>query len=251
MNAAPDTSDLVFDWPRPARFRWRFFGLILLSALVHAGTFFLFQIVYPPRVGIPPPAPEISLLLPTTPENRALLRRIEAEDPALAAAAPSVTPPNLLQQKYLPSYNTVRTQPRTVAAEAAVTRYPSPKDPLTLIRSGAQPALFADAALPSMPTRIDFSSALTARAPSTQPAWIFTARATAPLEPAAFLIGITDRGQVRHVFQQRSSGDPAMDAQAALFLPRFDFRPAESPIAWGIATVTWGDDAYGEKTKSK
>ena len=116
MNGGPDTPHLLFEWERPARFRWKLLALILLSALVHAGTFFLFQIAYPPRVTIPPPAPEVSLLLPTTPENRALLRRIEAEDPALIASTPGVTPPDLLQQKYLASYLTVRTQPRTVTA---------------------------------------------------------------------------------------------------------------------------------------
>lgn len=250
MNGTPGTPELVFDWQRPSRFRWKFFSLIVLSALVHAATFFLFQIIYPPRVTIPPPAPEVSLLLPTTPENRALLRRIEAEDPALIAATPGVSPPNLVQPKYRASYQTVRTQPRIAGIEEAVTRDPSPKDPLAIIRSGAQPGQLANVALPPVPTRVGFSSTIAGRAPSSQPTWTFARRAAAPLESAAFLIGVTERGEVRFVFQQRSSGDPAMDAQAAQFLPRFDFRTAESPIAWGIATITWGDDAYGEKPKS-
>ena len=251
MSAGPDAADLLFDWQRPARFRWKFFGLLLLSAVVHIGTFFLFQIVYPPRVTIPPPAPEVSLLLPTSPENRALLRRIEAEDPALVASTPGVIPPELVQQKYLPSYNTVRTQPRTVAAEALVIRYPSPKDPLTLIRSVAQPAQLASVAPPPVPTHITFSAALAARAPSEIPAWNFTQRATSPLEPAAFLIGITDRGEVRYIFQQRSSGESTLDSQAAAQLSRFHLQHAEAPITWGIATITWGDDAYAENPKSE
>ncbi len=246
MSAGPDTPELLFEWERPARFRWKFFALILLSAVVHLSTFFLFQIVYPPRVTIPPPAPEVSLLLPTTPENRALLRRIEAEDPALIATTPSVTPPDLFQQKYLASYQTVRTQPRTVAAEAPVIRYPAPQDPLTLIRSVAQPAQLASVAPPPVPTRVKFSTALANRAPKEIPAWNFTPRATAPLEPATFLIGLTARGEVRYLFPQRPSGDPALDTQAAAKLPRLDFQKAEAEITWGIATVTWGDDAYGE-----
>ena len=251
MSAGLDSPELLFEWQRPSRFRWKFFGLILLSAVVHIGTFFLFQITYPPRVSIPPPAPEVSLLLPTTPENRALLRRIEAEDPALVAATPSVTPPNLLQQKYLASYETVRTQPRTVAAEAATTSYPSPKDPLTIIHSVAQPAQLASVAPPPVPTRVEFSTALVTRAPSEMPAWAFTRRAANPLEPAVFLIGITDRGEVRYVFPQRSSGDPNLDAQAAAQLPRADFRRADALITWGMATITWGDDAYLENPKSE
>ena len=250
MNGTPGTPELVFDWQRPSRFRWKFFGLIVLSALVHAATFFLFQIVYPPRVTIPPPAPEVSLLLPTSPENRALLQRIEAEDPALIAATPSVSPPNLLRPQYIASYLTVRTQPRTVGIETAAIESPSPMDPLAIIRSGAQPGQLASVAPPPVPTRVGFSSALARRAPSSHRAWTFAPRAAAPLESAAFLIGVTDRGEIRYVFQQRSSGDPAIDAQAAAFLPHFDFRPAESTIEWGIATITWGDDAYGEKPAS-
>ena len=253
MSAGPESPELIFGWDRPARFRWKFFLLILLSAVVHVGTFFLFQIVYPPRVTIPPPAPEVSLLLPTSPENRALLRRIEAEDPALIAATPSVTPPDLFQQQYLASYQTVRTQPRTVAAETPVIRYPAPRDPLAIIRSAgqfAQTGQLADIAPPPVPTRIEFSAALTARAPAEMAAWNFTPRASSPLEPASFLIGITDRGEVRYIFQQHSSGDPKLDAQAAAQIPRLDFQSAENPIVWGIATVTWGDDAYSPNPQS-
>ena len=251
MSSGPDTPGLLFAWEKPLRFRWAFFGLLTLSAAVHAATFFLFQIAYPPRVTIPPPAPEVSLLLPTSPENRALLRRIEAEDPALLAAVASTTPPGLLEPKYRASYETVRTQPRTVAEEQAVVRFPSPKDPLEIIRSGAQTAQLASAAPPPAPTRVTFSPALAARAPKTERAWSFGPRATAPLESAMYLIGVTDRGEVRYVFLQHSSGESALDAQAAALLPRLDFQRGEAPIAWGIATIAWGDDAYGENPQSR
>ncbi len=251
MNPGPEASPLIFEWERPARFRSKFLLLILLSALVHAATFFLFQIAYPPRVTIPPPAPEISLLLPTTPENRALLRRIEAEDPALVAAASSIVPPHLFEQKYFATYDTVRTQPRTVAAETLVLRSPPAKDPLAIIRSVAQPAQFASVPPPPVPTRVTFSRSLAARAPAEFSAWAFQTRAIKPIEPATFLIGVTDRGETRFIFPQQSSGEAAMDAQAAAQLTHFDFQHADEPIAWGLATITWGDDAFGENPKSK
>ena len=249
MSSGPDTPELVFAWEKRLRFRWAFFGLLTLSATVHAATFFLFQIAYPPRVSIPPPAPEVSLLLPTSPENRALLRRIEAEDPALLAAVASTPPPAILDPKYQASYETVRTQPRTVAEEQAVVRFPSPKDPLAIIRSGPQTAQLASAAPPPVPTRVTFSPVLATRAPQTEPTWNFEPRTTTPLESATYLIGVTDRGEVRYVFLQHSSGDSALDAQAAAQLPRLDFQHAATPIAWGIATVIWGDDAYGANPK--
>ena len=245
-----DAPELLFAWEKPLRFRWAFFGLLMLSAAVHAATFFLFQIAYPPRVTIPPPAPEVSLLLPTSPENRALLRRIEAEDPALLAAVASTRPPGLLEPKYRASYETVRTQPRTVAEESPVVRFPSPKDPLAIIRSGAQSNQLSTAAPPPAPTRVTFSPALAGRAPKTECAWSFDARATAPLESATYLIGVTDRGEVRFVFLQHSSGESALDAQIAAQLPKLVFQPAETRIAWGTAIVVWGDDAYGANPQS-
>jgi outer membrane biosynthesis protein TonB len=246
MNSSTGPTPLLFDWERPLRFRWRLFGLFLLSALAHAGTFFLFQISYPLRVTVPPPAPEVNLLLPITPENRALLRRIEAEDPALVAAATVVQPPALAEAKYRASFHTVRTQPRTVVEQPIAVQSPPAKDPLAIIRSATPPAALATASPPPQPTHVAFTPILAARAPKDAPPWRLSPRATAPLEPTIFLLGITSRGEVRYVFLQHSSGDPALDRQAAAHLPRFDFAGAESPIAWGMATVSWGDDAYGK-----
>ena len=251
MNGAPESPGLLFAWEKPLRFRWAFFGLLVLSAAVHLATFFLFQIAYPPHVTIPPPAPEVSLLLPTSAENRALLHRIEAEDPALLATVASTAPPGVVGPKYRASYETVHTQPRTVAEEPVAVRFPSPRDPLAIIRSGAQTAQLNTAPPPPVPTRITFSPALAPRAPKADRPWNFAPRAAAPLEPATFLIGVTDRGDVRFVFLQHSSGESALDVQIAAQLPALDFQKSETPIAWGIATVAWGDDAYGENQKSE
>src|SRR5438046_2467524 len=98
MNAgAPkeSPSPLIFDWPRRSRFSFVFLGCVAASALAHAATFFLFQVVYPQNVSIPQAPPRVSLLTPSSPENIALLHWIEAEDPALAAAGVTTNPPGL------------------------------------------------------------------------------------------------------------------------------------------------------------
>jgi len=86
----------------------------------------------------------------------------------------------------------------------------------------------------------------------------FIACSSIPLDAAQFLIGVTDRGEIRYTFLQRSSGDPHADDAAATMLVKGSFEPAESPIEWGIATIMWGDDAYttgkapsAPETKSK
>lgn len=250
MKTAAESPSLLFGWEIPRRFQWSMFGFVLLSAIAHGVTFFLFQIADPTRVSVPPPAPEVSLLLPTTPENRSLLHRIEAEDPALVVAATSVRPPGLLEVKYKPSYETLRTSPRTVAESSDPVPIPPAKDPLAIIRGSRPGGVLAGAAPPPAPTRVSFSPQLQARAPQSPPRMTFEKRGAAPLEPAKFLIGVTDRGEVRFVFLQRPSGDPALDQQAANQLPQFDFAHGSAPITWGFATVSWGDDAYGENPKS-
>lgn len=246
MTESPSPPRLLFAWERAHQFRWALLGFIVLSLFAHVATFFLFGITYPQRVTIPPAAPEISLLLPTTPENRSLLRRIEAEDPALVAAPTSVVPPNLPEVKYRPSYESRRAQPQTVPEEPITAQFPPPKDPLDIIRSSSPRGVPATAAPPPQPTRTVFSEALQGRAPKQEASWQLDPPASAPLEPATFLIGVSDRGEVRYVFLQRSSGNAAVDRQTAAQLPHLDFAEGSEPVTWGLATITWGDDAYAK-----
>jgi hypothetical protein len=58
---------------------------------------------------------------------------------------------------------------------------------------------------------------------------------------------VSDRGEVRYVFLQESSGDPAFDSLATAHLQELSFAVNESPIAWGFALFSWGDDAYGAR----
>jgi hypothetical protein len=56
---------------------------------------------------------------------------------------------------------------------------------------------------------------------------------------------VSDKGEVRYTFLQTSSGDTAMDTEAARQLGTLTFAPAEAPVAWSVARIFWGDDAYG------
>ena len=79
----------------------------------------------------------------------------------------------------------------------------------------------------------------------------FPSPSTDALQPSRFLIGVSDRGEVRYVFLQESSGDPAFDSLAAAHLQQLGFAPNESPIAWGFALFSWGDDAYGARNAAR
>ena len=82
MNASAG-APLVFSWDPPRKRRRALIVFLILSVALHALCFYIFQIVYPPTVALMPPPARVTLISPDDPESLALLRWVEAEDPAL------------------------------------------------------------------------------------------------------------------------------------------------------------------------
>lgn len=242
MNVAETERALIFAWERVRRVPLVLPGFLLLAFIGHVGAFFLFRVVYPPQASFPMPPPTITMLDPSRPDHQALLRWAEGEDATPVIAQTGITD-RLLELPYRPSYATVRTAPLTLPSDTSRVQYPPPRDPLAFIRSvEAKPA--PPAPLPrSESTRVTFSSELTSRLRDGS-ALVFTAKSAEPLEPAEFLVGVTDRGEVRFVVLQHSSGSEKLDSEAADRLTRLQLTQADAPITWGRATVHWGVDAY-------
>ena len=240
----PDGSGLTFAWDKPERWWLWLPGFFLLSLFAHAATFVVFRVVYPERATIPPAPPQVSLLTPTTSESAALLQRIATNDPALVAAEPAEVPRELLNVPYQPSYSVIRTQPRTLSEQPLRAEFPPAKPPLELIQevSGTRAPPPPPAA--SHPTSFHFGDELAARVLPGAPALALSKKATAPLEWTEFLIGVSDRGEVRHTFLQGSSGDDRVDADAAKHVSEISFAPSTAAMTWGSVTVAWGIDAY-------
>jgi hypothetical protein len=223
-----------------------FLGFVVVSMLAHAATFFIFQVVYPQRVTITQQPPRVSLLTPSTPENIALLHWIEAEDPALAGGGATADPPGLAEIHYQPSYSIPRAAPLNLPTERPEpVRFPSAKDPYSLIASASAQRGSVPPTSVSRPTSVSFYGPLASRPLAETRALSFPSPSTVPLEPSRFLIGVSDRGEVQYIFLQESSGDPTFDSLASSHLQQLGFARDESPIAWGFALFSWGDDAYG------
>jgi len=250
MKTTASAVDLTFATPNDSGFPFVLFVCVLGSLLAHAGTFFLFQVVYPQRVTIPQPAPQVSLLTPSSPENVALLRWIEAEDPALIANDNPVVPPGLAEVRYHPSFAAPRTAPLGAPVEPLqAVRFPRAKDRLFPTDSSAstpEPPAIAVAEN----TSIYYSGGLAGRPLREHPPVVFDYRASVPVEPTTLLLGVNDQGEVRFSVLQRSSGDPRLDDLALAHLQQIAFAPAEAPVTWGFATVSWGHDAYSQGSKS-
>lgn len=245
MKPAAAENGLTFAWPEREGFPFILFGCVFLSLVVHAGTFFLFQVVYPQRVTIPPPPPQVSLLTASTPENEALLRWIAAEDPALVASARSVVPPGLLEAPYRASYTRHEAVPLGSVETPAPLQYPPARSPLAIIASALpKPLPEAPAPLP-MRTTLNVSPTLEERGLK-PPGFRWKERSNQPLQALQALIGVSQRGTVQFTFLQRTSGDEAIDGEALQQLSQLQFAPAPAAMTWGTAVLEFGAEAYAE-----
>ena len=241
---APGFGGSLFAWGKGSRVSTLFVALLLFSFAAHAVAFFVFTVVYPARVTIPAPAPQVTLLSASNPEHYALLRWIEAEDPALVVNAAPVLLPKLFELRYRPSFEMVRTHPRAVPEPEATVEFPAARPPLEMIEGAVSKPPPAIPPRRATATLLHLSASLAPRASSSSTALPINRRSTAPLDASHFLVGLNERGEVRHAFIQKSSGDREMDAEAAHALSRAAFLPAPNPMMWGFARIEWGDDAY-------
>ena len=239
---------LVFRWPeRSASLLLPAF--LLLSLVVHAFAFFLFQVAYPPTVSLSPPPAQVTLITPDQPESAAFLRWVQAQDPAIAASVEEVAPPSGLGKRlYRPSYATARSYPMEVEPPQTSPGFPAARSLLDP-RDAPTAAATSPAPRPAVATSLTFSRGLNARdaAPGAPLALATPSRAN--LRPTVFLVGIGAKGEVRYCVPQAgsegaSSGDPQVDAQAEILLRAHPFSPSPIPLQWGFATFTWGAQAY-------
>jgi hypothetical protein len=249
MNAPdPAVDDLVFGWEKPGRGKWTLSGFLLASLGLHAFGFYLFQIVYPPAVALLPPPGRVSLIAPTSDEGRQLLRWIEAEDPALASttqAPPDAKTLVLPTIQHAPSYLGRQPVLKDLPPGPPPLYIPSARPPTLVERPSNPPSI----AVTPVATVVRFSAELDSLLSPQMPELKFTASSRDALEPARFLMAVSEKGETRYCFLQASSGDPALDEQARKYLAATRF-PAirNSPssnvasLTWGTATVQWGND---------
>lgn len=245
MKDAPSTP-LTFHWPGQREVSLAKPVFFLIAVALHLAGLYVFQITYPASARLQPPPAQVSLLAPTSEENRALLRWVDSQDPALLFRPVEIIPASLRESTYTPSYAVVKTTPQLFTAPREPAAFPPARDPLALMLASVAPAHPETAPIPGPATRVTFTDALAPRANFPPPAWPAQMHSRMELKPARFLLGINARGEVAYLFPQEPSGDPALDraAESLLHPLRFTDDPA-APIAWGEAVIHWGVDALG------
>jgi hypothetical protein len=251
MNAATTPAAepvLLFNWGPPRPRRLAIAGFLAGSVMLHAISFYLFQIVYPPAVVLLPPPARVHLITADSEEGRALLRWVDAEDPALASA--TLRPPDARQRalpklQHIPSYLTQEPNLKHAPPLVPNTQAPSTRPPGPVVFSKEQRVVPA----PATPTRLLFSEELaTLGVPQTPVAHFESSNNESP-QAVRFRIGVNAIGQVWFCFPLNSSGDSALDEQARqqVVRSRFAAGPLNTPapdgsLRWGMAMVEWGND---------
>ncbi len=239
---------LLFSWDSPRGKRAMLAWFLVLSLIVHAFCFYVFQIVYPTPVAVLPPPARVTFIGADSDEGRTLLRWIDAEDPALAFTTlppPGATLRALATAEHVPSYSALEPILKDIPALKPDLRIPSSRPP------GAVSSLLRKVATatPGGRTLIGFSKDLDSfGAPSLPPTRFIASNKETP-ETLRFRVAVNELGEIRYCFPIDSSGDPALDEQARLQVIRSRFTPNSgtggnpgSPLVWGIATVQWGND---------
>jgi hypothetical protein len=247
--SASTAKGLVFSGLEKGAIPWTLLGFIVLSACVHAIGFFMFQTIYPPEARMGPPPVQVGLLTPGTPEADAILHWINSEDPALAAEPSRAPIPGLTSLPYIPSYASVHARPVMAQAPEAPLPYPPGVAGLDLVKLAAAHPVSRPAPPAPSPTSLSLSGDL-ANAPHDPLPPMDGLREGDPslgaLEPARFLIGVNNAGEVRYSFIQDASGDKTLDTAAAALLQRVHFKAISAPLTWGFATFYWGASTYAQ-----
>ena len=252
MNA-PAASALLFRWEGPRRRNLALIGFLAVSFAAHVFGFYLFQVVYPATVSLTPVPQRVSFISAKSEEGAALLRWIDAEDPALASTTrrPAEAKRYLLGKiQHTPSYSESEPILRKPPPLTVDLRVPSAQPPAAVpLRQSTKPA-----AIGSVPTNVAFSGDLQSLG---QPKFVptnFKMSGKEPPQNARFRIAVDSNGAVVHCFPLVSSGDAALDEQARqhLALCRSSANAVPSKVegstangeslVWGVATIEWGND---------
>jgi hypothetical protein len=243
MNAT--ATPFIFNWEGPCRRNLAIAGFIAASFAVHLASFYLFQVVYPPTVSLVPAPQRINLIYANSEQTATVLRWIDAEDPALAA---TTRRPAHMQRyavgkvEHIPSYFATEPALKEPPPLAVDLRVPSAQPP------GAVPVTRSAvaSAVGFHPTRVTFSSELQQLGQAQLTAPSFKASSIETPQNAQFRIAVDSQGAVRYCFLLNSSGDATLDEQARqhLALCRFPETSTSNSdsLAWGIATIEWGND---------
>ncbi len=279
-HGPPDNPpELIFQWERRSRAHWRLGGIIALSLLAHAISFYVLQVAYTPTGSQLPPPAQVEMIPSDDPGNAAFARWLSMADPSLIVQPTAPSNAETLATlgfRYVPSYEAARPGFKSLDAlpgAAVVTTPPRPRMPGPVPVNSAR--LEGNQRPPEPPaaqrTRVLLTGGIESLLDGPLPPIDFkTAKGSEPLEPTVFLVGVRPEGGAPFLFRDSVTtpsggkarpggsaaagelarvypGSAAADEFARVYLARLNFRPAEGAaegVTWGRAEFAWDNDIY-------
>lgn len=257
-----DEPELVFQWERRTRAHWRLAGIVGLSLLAHAVSFYVLQVSYTPTGSQLPPPAQVVMISPDGPGGGSFSRWLAMADPALVVQ-PTLPPPGdtlaALNFRYVPSYQAARPGYKSLDPqpdESAVAAPPRPRPPgpapLNPPAAASNPAPLPK----NQTTHVLLTGGLEALLAEPLPPIALAGSPTGKgppevgrraLEPTSFLVGVRPEGGPPFLFPKSKPDNASTEEFARGYLARLRFRPADLPTAqirWGYAEFAWGNDIY-------
>lgn len=215
----PEKPGLTFMWHHPYRIPWMLTVFMGLSVLLHAISFYAFQVVYPTATTLRIPAARLTIVDLADPAYFHLQNWVMAENPSHIMSTlqmPEAEEQKLAKVDHKPSF--AATSPRLLTPSfAGVEAIPVPGD------------LFESLALPKRPTTAGAAVAVDlppVRLVASGDLQLVLAEnielpedvPTEPLDSMAFLVTVDDRGKIGAVLLVESSGVESADRFAERLL---------------------------------
>ena len=232
---------LIFEWPGRHHLHLLLPAGILFAAILHAGLFFVFSIIYPRSEKAGPNPAQIYFVPPGTADAARLEGLLRSSDPAVFAPGrgldlPDPIPPAAYIPRYASDKPVLDPLPRSNKSDLPQPAFSGPVP----VRQGNPTSAGASPA--PAPTQLAATGALSARVPTLPEGTVFPIPQGFDPEPAVFLVAVREDGRAAHVFQQHSSGNPSLDLKAASLLRKLTFAPDPAGVSWGFVTFQWGAD---------
>ncbi|MBM3856608.1 MAG: hypothetical protein FJ390_01435 [Verrucomicrobia bacterium] len=220
---------------------------ILLAALFHLSTIYLFKIVYAPSHLSKPVPAQVFFLAPNSPSSQQISCWLKSNDPSIFSplktiqAARLPIPSSIYDPK--PASPALRPLPISQKDLAADLLPPTDQAALPSFVSPNTTAIPAASIKPiQQKTTIQLSDPLSARIAGALGTPLLPSEATLPLPPTKLTLNIDAEGIPRHVIVSQSCGNAAADEVASRWAMTLSFTKTDHET-WGTLLVIWGNIA--------
>ncbi|MBX9578175.1 MAG: hypothetical protein K2W97_06845 [Chthoniobacterales bacterium] len=244
-SSRQNLSTLLFEWPMKQAPRLALPFFILLAALFHLSTIYLFNIVYQPsHVSKPVPA-QVLFLSPNAPSSQQISSWLKSNDPSIFSPLKTVqqTRTPLSSSIYEPGPASLPVRPLPALEKKDPTDLLPPPNEITLppsLRIDNTSSASIVTPFIQQATTIQLLDALSTRSAGKLGTPSLPPEVNLPLPPTTLTLNIDAEGIPRHVIVSQSCGNTAADETASSWAISAHFAPADHET-WGSLLVIWGN----------